>query len=97
MNCLDKAKKLRMLPDGGTSIGVHEGIDGHFQEDIEGHVKRRRRSVEEKQRIAKKTLEAGALDTLIAPRHRINANQVLFPGARSAVNGDWARALSSFR
>ena len=40
------------------------------------HVKRRRRSVEEKRRIVEETLEAGASVARVALRHGINANQV---------------------
>src|SRR5246127_5571340 len=40
------------------------------------HVKRRRRSVEEKRRIVEETLGAGASVARVAERHAINANQV---------------------
>ena len=42
------------------------------------HVKRRRRSVEEKRRIVEETLEAGASVARVARRHAINANQVFY-------------------
>lgn len=40
------------------------------------HVKRRRRSVEEKRRIVEETLEPGASVARVALRHRVNANQL---------------------
>ncbi len=40
------------------------------------HVKRRRRSVEEKRRIVEETLGAGASIVRVAQRHAISANQV---------------------
>jgi transposase len=39
-------------------------------------IKRRRRSIEEKQRIVEETLGAGASVARVAQRHAINANQV---------------------
>ena len=39
---------------------------------------RRRRSVEEKRRIVKETLEAGASVARVARRHAVNANQVFY-------------------
>ena len=43
-----------------------------------GHVKRRRRSIEEKRRIVEETLEAGASVARVARRHAVNANQVFY-------------------
>jgi len=40
------------------------------------HVKRRRRSVEEKRRIVEETLKPGASVARVAQRHAINANQI---------------------
>jgi len=40
------------------------------------HVKRQRRSVEEKRRIVGETLEPGASVARVAQRHAINANQI---------------------
>lgn len=53
-------------------------MDSSEQVTIEtgSHVKRRRRSIEEKRRIVEETMEAGASVARIALRHRINANQV---------------------
>jgi len=52
---------------------------------------RRRRSVEEKQRIVEETLETGASVARVARRHAVNANQV-FTGARSIAKDGWVRA-----
>ena len=41
-------------------------------------ITRRRRSVEEKQRIVEETLEAGASVARVARRHAVNANQVFY-------------------
>ena len=40
------------------------------------HVKRKRRSVEEKRRIVEETLKPGASVARVAQRHAINANQI---------------------
>lgn len=40
------------------------------------HVKRQRRSVEEKRRIVEETLKPGASVARVAQRHAINANQI---------------------
>lgn len=40
------------------------------------HVKRQRRSAEEKRRIVEETLEPGASVARVAQRHAINANQI---------------------
>ena len=52
-------------------------MDASEQRTIETvtHVKRRRRSVEEKRRIVEETLGAGASVARVAQRHAINANQ----------------------
>jgi transposase len=41
-------------------------------------ITRRRRSVEEKQRIVEETLEAGTSVARVARRHAVNANQVFY-------------------
>src|SRR6202166_2767049 len=70
-----------MLPVVGTSISVHEGIDGHFRQTTLETIKltkRRRRSLEEKRRIVEETLESGASVARVARRHAVNANQVFY-------------------